>query len=195
MRRPFLVPAAVALVVAGGGCGDDPKERLQLRTPPERSSAEPLPAAERAADRAKRAARARPTRRDAERSRPVLRGWGEALRRGRGARAARYFTVPAIVAQGNALTLATAAQVRRFNDAFPCGARLLHVQQDGRFVVGTFELTRRPQRKCTAEGELLRVAFALRKRKIAEWREIPQPSDAGPARPEDAPDPPAQTTA
>ena len=46
-----------------------------------------------------------------------------------------------------------------------------------------------PQHKCTARGELLRVAFALRKRKIAEWREIPQPGEPGPARPEDAPDP------
>jgi hypothetical protein len=191
MRRLVLLP--LLLLVAA--CGDDPEERFELRTPPERSSAEPLPAAERAAERARRAERARPTRSDAQRLRAVLRGWGEALRRDRAGRAARYFTVPAIVAQGNALTLSTAADVKRFNDAFPCGAKLLHVQRDGRFLVGTYELTPRPQHKCTAAGDLLRVAFALRKRKIAEWREVPQPSQPGPARPEDAPDPPVEQTA
>jgi hypothetical protein len=185
MRRLVLLPL-LAIVAA---CGDDAQERLQLRTPPERSSAAPLPESERAVERAERAARARPTRADAERLRPVLRGWGEALRRDRAGRAARYFTVPAIVAQGNVLTLTSAADVLRFNEAFPCGAKLLHVQQEGRFLVGTFELTRRPQHNCTAKGEVLRVAFALRKRKIAEWREIPQPSEPGPERPEDAPDP------
>jgi hypothetical protein len=193
-RRPMLA-LVVTLSVAAAACGDDPEQRFAKRTPPERSSAEPLRQSERAAEQAERRARARPTRSDAERMRPVLRGWGEALRRDRAARAARYFTVPAIVAQGNALTLTSAAQIREFNDAFPCGAKLLHVQEEGRFLVGTFELTRRPQHKCSSVGELLRVAFALRKRKIAEWREIPQPTDAGPAQPEDAPDPPAQTTA
>jgi hypothetical protein len=191
MRRLVLLP--LLLLVAA--CGDDPEDRLSLRTPQDRSSAQPLPESDRAAERAERAARARPTRTDAERLRPVLRGWGEALRHDRVGRAASYFTVPAIVAQGNALTLMTAADVKRFNDAFPCGAKLLHVQQEGRFLIGTYELTRRPQRKCTAKGELLRVAFALRKRKIAEWREIPQPSQPGPARPENAPDAPVESTA
>jgi hypothetical protein len=191
MRRLVLLPL-LAMVVA---CGDDPQDRLRLRTPPERSSAEPLPESERAAKRAERAARARPTRSDAERLRPVLRGWGEALRRDRAGRAARYFALPAIVAQGNVLTLTTTADVERFNEAFPCGAKLLHVQEEGRFLIGTFELTRRPAHDCTAKGELLRVAFALRKRKIAEWRELPQPSEPGPTRPEDAPDPPVQATA
>jgi hypothetical protein len=187
MRRLVLLPLLTLLA----GCGDDPQERLSLRTPPERSSAEPLPQAE----RAERAARERPTRSDAERLRPVLRGWGQALRRDRSRAAARYFAVPAVVAQGNVLTLTSEAEITRFNDAFPCGARLLHVQNEGRFLIGTFELTPRPTRECEAKGELLRVAFAVRKRKIAEWRELPQPIGPGPAQPEEAPDPPAQKAA
>jgi hypothetical protein len=191
MRRLVLL----SLVTLLAACGDDPRERLSLRTPPERSGAAPLPESERAAKRAERAAKVRPTRDDAERLRPVLAGWGEALRRDRARRAARYFAVPAVVAQGNVLTLTSAAQITEFNDAFPCGARLLHVQEEGRFLIGTFELTKRPERDCEAKGDLLRVAFAMRKRKIAEWRELPQPIEPGSARPEDAPDPPAQGAA
>jgi hypothetical protein len=183
-RRPVLLLAAAAIAASAAACGDDPEDRLGLRTPPERSSAEPLPEVERTVKRADRAARARPTRGDAERMRPVLRGWGEALRRDRNRRAARYFAVPAIVARGDVLTLETAAEVKAFNEGFPCGARLLHVQEEGRFVVGTFELTRRPAHDCSARGELIRVAFALRKRKIHEWREVPQATAPGAAQPE-----------
>jgi hypothetical protein len=190
MRHPTVLLAVATLAAAAAACGDEPRDRLALRTPPERSSAVPLPEVERAAKQAERSARARPTRSDAERLRPVLRGWGEALRRDGGRRAARYFTVPAIVAQGDVLTLTSAAQIELFNERFPCGARLLHVQEEGRFLVGTFELTPRPRHECSATGELLRVAFALRRRKIAEWREIPQPAQPGPDRPENAPEEP-----
>jgi hypothetical protein len=192
MRRPVLL-LLLALLPA---CGeDDPSERLQLRTPPERSTAAPLPEAERAERRARREARARPTPSDAARLRPVLAGWGQALRRDRSRRAARYFAVPAVVAQGNVLTLTSAAEITRFNDAFPCGARLLHVQTEGRFLIGTFELTPRPTRECEARGDLLRVAFTLRKRKIAEWRELPQPLETAAEEPERTPEPRPQTSA
>jgi hypothetical protein len=192
MRRLVLL----SLLTLLAACGDDPQERLTLRTPPERSSAEPLPEAEREAERAEREARARPTPRDARRLRPVLRGWGEALRRDRSRAAARYFAVPAVVAQGNELTLTSAAQITEFNDAFPCGARLLHVQTEGRFLIGTFELTPRPSRDCEAQGDLLRVAFHVRRRKIAEWRELPQPLGSVPEEePERTPEPRPQEAA
>ena len=103
--------------------------------------------------------------------------------------------MPAVVAQGNELTLTSSEQVTEFNDAFPCGARLLHVQTEGRFLIGTFELTPRPTRDCEAEGDLLRVAFAVRKRKIAEWRELPQPLESVPEQPERTPEPRPQTAA
>jgi hypothetical protein len=195
MRRPTALAAVALLAAAAAACGDDGPDRLALRTPPERTSAEPLPRAARAGEQERRAAKARPTRVDARRSRSVLRGWGDALRRDSNRRAARYFAVPAIVAQGDVLSLDTAGEVREFNERFPCGARLLHVQPDGRFLVGTFVLTRRPAHECPARGDLLRVAFALRRRKIAEWREVPQAALPGRARPEKTPEPAVQGSA
>lgn len=192
MRRSNVLLIVAALAGTVAACGDS-QDRFALRTPSERASAAPLPEVERASRRAGRDARVRPTRRDAERLRPVLRGWGDALRRDRSRRAARFFALPAIVARASVATLATAAQVRAFNDTLPCGARLLRVEEDGRFLVGTFELTRRPQHRCEASGDAMRIAFVLHDRKIAEWGEVPEgAAEPGPERPENAPDPPLQ---
>jgi hypothetical protein len=190
MRRLTVLLAGAALVACAAACGGEPQDRFALRTPPERSSARPLPEVERAEREAALRARIHPTRHDAERLRPVLRGWGEALRRDRNGRAARYFALPATVAQGDVSTLDTRAQAKAFNRALPCGARLLRVEADGRFLVGTFRLTRRPRHRCEATGELIRVAFVLRAGRIAEWREVPRGAEPGPARPENAPEPP-----
>jgi hypothetical protein len=190
MRRYSAALAVAALATLASACGNDPQERLSLRTPPERSVAKPLPEVERAGRQAERAARQHPTHHDAQRLRPVLRAWGRALRRDRTGRAARYFALPAIVAQGRVLMLETTEQVRAFNEGIPCGARLLRVQEDGRFVVGTFRLTRRPQHSCPARGRVMRVAVVVRDHRIAEWREVPKGAEPGPARPENAPDPP-----
>jgi hypothetical protein len=190
MRTAAVLLAVTALAGGAAACGDEPRDRLTLRTPPERSSAQPLPEVEREARAAARAARVRPTPRDAERLRPLLERWTAALRRDRNGRAARYFALPAIVARDGVLLLETAAQIKAFNAGLPCGARLLGVEADGRFVVGTFRLTPRPQHQCAAAGERIRVAFALRGRKIAEWREVPAgAAEPGPARPETAPRP------
>jgi hypothetical protein len=71
---------------------------------------------------------------------------------------------------------------------------LLRVEEDGRFVVGTFELTRRPEHTCNAPGAVIRVAFALRDRNIAEWREVPRGApEPGPERRENAPEPPLES--
>lgn len=115
----------------------------------------------------------------AERARPVIKAWSDALRGSDVERAIGYFAVPAIVAQGTAVKLTTRAQVRIFNAGLPCGARLQGVEQSGRYVVGSFKLTERPGMTCDGPGNLARVAFVIRKGKIAEWRQLtaPQPSD------------------
>ena len=151
-RCSWLVVIAGTAVLAG--CGEAPGPDDNLRTPPPEVGARPeAPPGER---RRAREGEPRPTQRQAERLRPVLAGWAAAVRRGDPDRAARYFAVPAIVAQSMTVELQTREQLRRFNDELPCGARLLEVQHDGRYVVGTFRLTERAGRTCAAAGQLTR---------------------------------------
>ncbi|MDP9294386.1 MAG: hypothetical protein M3O90_08205, partial [Actinomycetota bacterium] len=119
----------------------------------------------------------------------VLAGWAKAVRRGDAQRAAGYFAIPAIVAQSQTVELQTRDQVRKFNDELPCGARLLEVTHDGRYVVGTFRLTERTGKQCSDAGALVRVAFVIRGRRFKEWRQVPDRPGAppGPKEPEKAP--------
>jgi hypothetical protein len=191
MRRSLLLLAVVTLATGASGCGHDQAERLALQTPPDRPQATPLPEIERATRAAERAASFHATRRDAVRARPLLRGWGAALAADDSRRAAHYFALPAIVAQGQVATIETQAQARDFNDAIPCGARLLGVRGIGRFLVGTFVLTPRPEHRCVSRGRRIRIAFVLHAGKFTEWRRVPRgASEPGPSRPENAPEPP-----
>ena len=130
-----------------------------------------------------------PSRRKALRAGPLRQSIGRLSRHPD--RAARYFAIPAIVAQSMLVELQTREQVREFNDKLPCGARLLEVQHDGRYVVGTFRLTERAGRSCTTAGQLVRVAFVIRARHFTEWRQVPDRPGAppGPDEPEEAPPP------
>ena len=192
MRRLLCPSLAAATLLLLPGCADDEPagDRFSLRTPPAHAGAEPLPEVEQARKAAEREADL--IRRGLERPRPVLRGWGAALARNDAERAAGYFTLPAVVTLGETETLETARQVEAFNAALPCGVELLHVQPDAGFVVGTFELTQRPKHRCDTPGDLIRIAFVLHDRKIAEWRRVrqdvdpaatPAPTPAATARP------------
>ena len=188
-RRRFGVTVLAAAALAG--CGDQGPD-YSLTTPPDTVVARPIETpVPPAAKGAERTSLPHPTKRQAERLRPVLEGWAAAVRRGDPDRAARYFAVPAIVAQSTTVELQTRDQVRRFNDELPCGARLLEVQHDGRYVVGTFRLTERTGHTCTAAGQLTRVAFVVRRRQFTEWRQVPDRPGAppGPDEPEEAPPP------
>jgi ketosteroid isomerase-like protein/predicted small lipoprotein YifL len=188
-RRCLAALAAAALL---SGCGEQGPD-YSRKTPPPTVVAGPVetPVPKRPKEPKARPGERRPSQRDAERLRPVLEGWASAVRAGDPDRAARYFAVPAIVAQSMAVELQTREQVREFNDELPCGAKLLEVQHDGRYVVGTFRLTERAGRACTTAGQLVRVAFVIRGRHFTEWRQVPDRPGAppGPDEPEDAPPP------
>src|SRR5688572_29008198 len=188
MRRRVM-PLLAAVTVGLTACGGDEGARMRLTTPPEQQGAEPLPEIRRQQEDASRAARLRPTQADANRTRPILAGWARALRNDNGERAATFFSVPVIIAQGAAVRLDTAEEIRAFNVSLPCGARLLHVGPSGRFIVATFLLTERPRHSCDTPGQRERVAIVLRGRKIADWRQVPPVPGAppGPEVPEDAP--------
>jgi hypothetical protein len=186
MRMRRLVPLATlpAVAVLAVGCGHDPSERFTLTTPPKHRGAKavetktPPPVSHK---------QPKPTQRDAERLRPVIAGWANALRHGNVERAASYFALPAIVAQSDTIQLATRDDARAFNEGLPCGARLLEVQHDGRYIVGTFRLTNKPGQTCLTPGQLVRVAFVIQGRHFTEWRQIPDTPGAapGPSKPED----------
>src|SRR4051812_4441099 len=196
MRR-WVMPVAAVLAVGLGACGGDDEARYRLTTPPEQQGAEPLPKIRRQQEQAAAAAHLRPTQADAERMRPILAGWARALRDDDGARAAAYFSVPVIIAQGAAIRLDTAEEVRAFNVSLPCGVRLLDLGPNGRFLVATFRLTKRPHHVCGSLGDRVRVAVVFRGRKIAEWRQVPTTPGAppGPNQPEDAPPAPPKRVA
>src|SRR5919198_3122366 len=184
MRRlvPFVTLPAAAVLAAG--CGQSSSARFTLTTPPPHRGA--------AAVHTKSAPsvshkQAKPTQRDAERLRPLIAGWANALRKGNVERAASYFALPAIVEQSDTIQLATRDDARAFNEGLPCGARLLEVQHDGRFIVGTFRLTDKPRQTCLTPGALVRVAFVIQERHFTEWRQIPDTPGAspGPSKPED----------
>ena len=196
--RPLL---ALALAMAFAGCGDDEARdaRYDLTTPGPRIGAEALPGtlpevtptpAAGATPREPRPLRGefRPTQADAERLRPVLAGWADALRRSDAAAAARFFRVPAVIAQPTTQPreLRTPDEVLAFNASLPCGAQLLEVQHDGRFVVGTFRLTERPGSTCANTGDLVRVAFVIRRRRFTEWYQVADARGAVPG-PEERP--------
>ena len=177
MLRPLCPSLAVAALLALAGCGGEPPadDRLALRTPPLHAGAEPLAEVAQAERKAERDAAA--LERGLRRPAPVLRGWGEALTRNDTDRAARYFELPAVVANDAELTLETPGQVKAFVSGLDCGVRLLHVQPGDRFVIGTYRQVERPAHDCAAPGELIRIAFLLHDRKIAEWRRVQEVVD------------------
>jgi predicted small lipoprotein YifL len=184
--RRTRAAAAAAVVVAAllAGCGAQGPD-YRLKTPPPAVGAAPVQTPVPLGAGGPHD----PSQRDAERLRPVIAGWAAALRRGDAERAAGYFAIPTIVAQSETVELQTRDQIRKFNDGLPCGARLVAVRHDGRYVVGTFRLTERTGRQCAAAGELVRVAFVIRGRRFTEWRQVPDRPGAspGPSEPEEAP--------
>ena len=108
----------------------------------------------------------------------VIRGWADQLRHGHVAAASRYFTIPSVVSTTgiDAATLSTRADVKEFNDGFPCGAKLVKVRRSVKhFVIGTFKLTERPGKKCDGTGHLAEVAFLIHRHRIQQWVRAPNP--------------------
>ena len=109
----------------------------------------------------------------------VIRGWADALRHGREERAARYFAIPSVVSNGTSpIRLTSRDDVRFFNRTLPCGAKVLHAEDSGRFVVATFRLTERPgPGRCgSGVGGEASTAFLIRDRHIVQWRRVLEPA-------------------
>ena len=120
----------------------------------------------------------------------VIRLWTEALRRSHVDRASALWAIPSKVQNGTpVLTLASAADVRLFNDSLSCGSRLVSaLGAPNGFTVAVFKLTNRPGADCgTGTGSRARTAILVRGGKIAEWYRLPDDPDAPPPGMPDGP--------
>lgn len=193
--------AALLSVVALAGCGSDgtlDEAKLSLTTPPARVSEPPVASTTPSPTATPKAGREREmTAADAERLRPVISAWADSLTRSDFDAAARFFALPAIVFQSVPLELTTAAAAKQFNSGLPCGARLEDVQQNGRYIVGTFRLLTRPGSECGDVNQLVRVAFVFSGRRFSEWYQVPDTPGAAPGpkrRPQPAGDASGETS-
>jgi hypothetical protein len=116
----------------------------------------------------------------------VIRAWTDSLRAGNVDKAAGYFALPAIVENGTPpIKLEQRGDVRGFNVALPCGAKLIKTATTGRFTTATFKLTGRPgpggSDCATGAGQIAKTTFVIEQGKIKEWRRVSnQPLRTGP---------------
>jgi hypothetical protein len=110
----------------------------------------------------------------------VIRGWSSSLRHGDVARAARYFALPSVVANGTPqLRVQTRAQAEAFNRGLPCGAEVVSLERSvHHFVVAQFRLTERPgPGSCgSGAGGSAWTAFRIQRGHIVLWQRIPDPA-------------------
>lgn len=107
----------------------------------------------------------------------VIDRWARALAQGDVEAAADRFAVPSVAQNGGPpVTLDSREEVLAFNDALPCGGRLVKARPAGRYIAATFRLTERPGGDCgPGAGALARTAFVVRDGKIRQWRRLPDP--------------------
>ena len=183
--------AALALVLAA--CGGAPVKRTDLRTPEAETGhgvnifplVNPTPTPTASPDPTPKP-EGGPVTREEKR---IIRGWSEELRAGHVDAASRYFTVPSLVSNaGTDAMLSSPADVKEFNKTLPCGAKLVKTRRSvDHFVIGTFQLTKRPGADCgTGTGHLAEVAFLIRRHHITQWVRGPDPAP----EPKAAPKPP-----
>jgi hypothetical protein len=171
--RAVLALAALVLV-AGCGSSGEPKggdDRLNLTTPKADATPEATPAPKLKVGKGV-------TRTESA----VIRGWADTLRGGHVRRAARYFAVPSVVANGTPpLKLRTRTQAEQFNRLLVCGAKVVELKRAAAHrVLATFLLTERPGGGCGGgTGHYAHTAFRIRDGHITQWLRADDP-DAGP---------------
>lgn len=187
------MPVAVllcALVLGACGAGDDSDDRA---TAPQQGREQPEPSAPGGSLATPEQVPLKATRAGDPKAIKVIRLWTEALRRSDVDAASALWAVPSTVQNGTpVLTLATASDVRLFNDSLSCGSQLVSAL-GGRngFTVAVFKLTDRPGADCgTGTGNRARTAILVRGGRIAEWYRLPDDPDApAPEAPADRAEP------
>jgi hypothetical protein len=182
LRFAPAVLVALALAGCGGGGGDKP-DRLTSTAPKTTPapSLSPSPSSEAPATASKSGGAddgIGATGPVTAREKAVVKGWADALRRGDVERAASYWEIPAVAANGGQpIKLLSRRAVFFWNVSLPCGAKLESVQRDSTYVLATFVLTERPGKgDCgTGVGHRARTLFLVHGHKIVQWLRAADP--------------------
>jgi hypothetical protein len=175
MRRvagvAWVLPLLAAGLAACGGPSDS--ERFSLTTP---GTEGPVV---REIEGSAKPRTGKPTQQEVS----VIRGWADALRAGHVNRAAAFFALPALIADGQRpkRRVARRAAIRAFNRGLPCGAKLLDTKRGAdSFVVATFKLTERPGPRPGACGDgtkqVADVIFLVERHHIVQWLRAEDPA-------------------
>jgi hypothetical protein len=179
---PRIAPVVLLLLLVagcGGGGGDEP-DRFSLTTPkttPAPSSpGDPAPSATAPKKHGDDGIGA--TGPVTAREKAGEKGWSDALRHGKVEKAVSYWEIPAVAANGGQpIRLVSRKAVRFWNTSLPCGAKLVGVERDARYVLATFVLTERPGKgDCgTGVGHKARALFLVHGHKIVQWLRAADP--------------------
>jgi hypothetical protein len=182
-RQPVLALAAALLLTLAACGGSTAGDAPRAATPPAQTQSG-SPAAGTQPQQDYQNYYPPGTHKPSRRAIAVITGWADQLRAGHVIRAARYFSVPAIVQNATPpVRLDTRREVLAFNRTLPCGAHVVKTIAGSRYIVATFVLTERPGSPgCGATGKLAATAFLLRHGRIAEWRRVLVPPPLGPAK-------------
>ncbi|HVF78751.1 MAG TPA: hypothetical protein VNA28_10670 [Solirubrobacteraceae bacterium] len=186
----FLLVCAATLGACGGGDTDDAAERANAT--PQQEERQPQPTIPGGSLDLPAKVPLDATGAGDPKAIKVIRLWSEALRRSDVDGASALWAVPSKVQNGTPLlALATATDVRLFNDSLSCGSQLVSAL-GGRngFTVAVFKLTDRPGADCgTGVGSRARTAILVHGGKIVEWYRLPDDPDV---LPPDSPDLPQE---
>ena len=163
-----LLATLLVLAAVVAGCGGSDAKRFDLRTPP----SGPAPTT-------KTLTAKKP---DDEVEARVIRGGPRAAAHGHVARAARYFALPAIVANGpRPVQIFTRKEARQFNKLLPCGAVVTKLErQVHHLVLTTFRLVNRtgPGAHPCGGGAQAQSALRVEHGRITQWYRVPE-QDSG----------------
>jgi hypothetical protein len=114
----------------------------------------------------------------------VIREWSDALRGGDVDAAAEYFAIPSVAVNGLGFRIRSRDDARAFNQALPCGARLIRAEAEGELTTATFRLTERPGPGECGDGvdQTAKTAFRIRDGEILEWRRVGEADPAVPGQ-------------
>jgi limonene-1,2-epoxide hydrolase len=106
----------------------------------------------------------------------VVRAWSHALNTNDNVAAARLFAMNARVVQpGVDVRLSSRGLAIGFNNALPCGGKIVELRVAGARVLATFLLGERPKHRCDAPGQKAAALFVVRDGKIVLWKQVPVP--------------------